>query len=486
MKIAQRAQSRTTTTLIGILSVSFTPACGDDGPGSDPSDGTTGPSSASQTADASAGDTDDSGTGGPTTGTSASTTGVDTGSTDTDDPPPPPPGGGCDPLPPPEGDVIELGPGDDVAAAINDAPSGRTIMLQDGMYDLSGAGFIIFDTPGVTLRSVSGDPSTVVLDGGYSIGSVLNVRASDVTIAEITVQRPMWHPIHVSGGTSANVDNTMIYRVRAIDPGEQAIKINGSAEGYFADFGTVACSHLELTDAGRPQVSNCYTGGIDTHLGWGWEIRDNYIEGFWCDQGLSEHAIHFWSGARDTLVERNTIVDCARGIGFGLGENGNGNSRDYDDDPCPQANGFVGHYGGIIRNNTIWAGRPELFGSAAGFDTGIALEQACGPQVVHNTVVSLQMPFSNIEYRWPNTSAYIANNLVTHSIIQRNDGQATLETNLADQGTEHFMDAAGGNVHLADGSAAIDAGTVLEPGLADEDIDGDARDGSPDIGADER
>jgi hypothetical protein len=463
---------------------SATTACSDDGAGQ--RDEESGGSASSGAA--SSGPTGGSSEG-PTDGGTAMMTddGADSTATDdTGDPPEPPAAAGCDPLPPAEGDVLEIGPEDDLAATITNAPSGQTIVLRDGTYDVSGASYIVFRTPGVTLRSLSGDPSTVVLDGGYGIGEVLSVAASSITIAEITIQRPMWHPIHVTGAADANIEGTLIYRVRAIDPGEQAIKINASTEGYYADSGTIACSHIELTDAGRPMVSGCYTGGIDAHHSWGWQIRDNHIEGFWCDAGLSEHAVHFWNGARDTVVERNTIVDCARGVGFGLGDAGNGTGRDYDDDPCPAVEGYVGHYGGIVRNNTIWAARPEMFASQAGFDSGIALEQACGTGIYHNTIVSLQQPFTNIEYRWPNTTAEIANNLTTHGIVERDGGQATLMGNLSDQGTEHFVDAAGGDLHLVDGSSAIDAGVVLPAGVADEDIEGDARDGSPDVGADER
>ena len=40
--------------------------------------------------------------------------------------------------------------------------------------------------------------------------------------------------------------------------------------------------------------------------------------------------------------------------------------------------------------------------------------------------------------------------------------------------------------HKVDFHAEIDAGVPLEDGLADRDIDGELRDGSPDLGADER
>ena len=74
----------------------------------------------------------------------------------------------------------------------------------------------------------------------------------------------------------------------------------------------------------------CIHRGIDAHDASGWTVRDNYISGFWCDGAggafLSEHAIHFWTGSRDTTVSRNKLVDNARGIGFGLGPGG----RTYD------------------------------------------------------------------------------------------------------------------------------------------------------------
>lgn len=398
---------------------------------------------------------------------------------------PTPEGGDCSPLPPPTGEVIAVAPTDDLAAAIAAAPAGATLVLADGTYDVSAASYIVFATPGVTLRSQSGDPSAVVIDGGYAIGSVFEITASDVTIAEVTIQRPMYHPIHVTGGAAGNTENVAIYRVHALDPGQQAIKINAS-DGRYADLGTVACSHLELTASGREHVTDCYTGGIDAHLARGWVFRDNTIVGFWCAEGLSEHAVHVWNSGRDTVVERNTIVDCARGVGFGLGENGNGTSRSYDDDPCPGVGGFVGHYGGIIRNNMIVARDPALFASQFGMDSGVALEQACDATVVHNTIVATAPPFVAMEYRWPNTRATIANNLVTDDIVMRDGGSATLMGNLTGSDLSPFVDVAAGDLHLVADTAAIGAGVVLPSGLADTDFDGDPRDPMPDAGADER
>lgn len=390
----------------------------------------------------------------------------------------------CDPLPPADADVVNLGPGDDLAGAIAAASEGTTLLLADGTYDVSEVEYIVFDVPGVTLRSESGDPESVIIDGGYQIGSILNVRADDVTIAEVTLQRCQWHPIHVTGGADSDTTGTHIYRVRIVDPGQQAIKINAS-EGYYADEGTIACSTILLTDPGRERVTDCYTGGIDAHLARGWRVHENHIEGFFCAEGLSEHGVHFWNSARDTVVEQNRIVNCARGIGFGLGESGNGTSRDYGDDACPGAS-FVGHYGGVIRNNVVFGNSNALFASQFGFDSGVSLEQACGTEVVHNTVYTTEAPFVSMEYRFGNTSALIANNLTSHQIQERDGASAELLGNITDAPESLFVDAASGDLHLTEGSAAVDNAETLTTGAPEVDFDGDARDDAPDVGADER
>jgi uncharacterized repeat protein (TIGR01451 family) len=397
----------------------------------------------------------------------------------------------CGPLPPPTGNVVHVYPSqasqlDGVVAA---ATTGDTILLHDGIYDLHGE-YLWFGTPGVTMRSASGDREAVVIDGHYETSEIVNVHASDVTIADLTLKRAQDHPIHVVPPDDADIANTLIYNVHIVDPGQQAIKINqNGAMTHFPDDGQVACSHIELTDAGRQFVwqhnGSCYTGGVDGHQAWGWVIRDNLIEGFWCEEDLAEHAIHFWTGSRDTLVERNVLRDNARGVGFGLMSSGDG--RVYDDDPCPGAS-YVGHYDGIVRNNFVFAGRDGLFSSEYGFDCGVCLAQACGAQVVHNTVASTQPPFSSIEWRFAATDARITNNLVTHNLRQREGASATLEGNLADAPLSLFVDGAGGDLHLApSASSAIDQGVPVDAGLCDDDIDSDPRPagGGRDIGADE-
>ena len=397
-------------------------------------------------------------------------------------------GGTCEPLPPPTGVVVTVTTEAELWDAVNTAVPGTTILLADGTYNLAQHGhYVWIVTPNITLRSASGNREAVVLDDNYGGSEIVTILASNVTVADLTIKRAGTHPIHVVSSDGGDTLNTLIYNVHIVDPGEQAIKINPhTARVYFPDYGEVACSRIEMTDAGRTHVSNCYTGGVDGHQARGWVIRDNVIEGFWCPSDLSEHAVHFWTGSRDTVVERNVLTNNARGVGFGLLQSGAG--RTYGDNPCPEAGGgYVGHYGGVIRNNFVFVNRAELFASEYGFDCGICLWQACHTAAVHNTVFSTSDPFSSIEWRFDNTYVEIMNNLVSHNLMDRG-GHATLAGNLEDASSSRFVAGSNGDLHLvATAADAIDQGVSVAAGLCDDDIDGDARPigSARDIGADE-
>lgn len=390
----------------------------------------------------------------------------------------------CPSLAPPSGNVVNVATVAALENAVNTAVSGQTILIADGIYNLNGV-YLRVDVPNVTLRSASGNREAVVLDGNYDTTEIIQIVASDVTVADVTLREAYNHPIHVMTTDAGDTLNTLIYNVHIIDPGEQAIKINPAVDGTYADDGVIACSQMELTDAGRPHIrNNCYTGGVDAHQAEGWVIRDNLVEGFWCDNGLSEHGIHLWRGCRDTLVERNVLKENARGIGFGLAESGD--ARTYNDNPCPTANGgYVDHYGGIIRNNFVFASDTGLFASEYGFDCGICLWQACGAQIFNNTVASTQAPFSSIEWRFDNTDVELRNNLVSHNLRDRS-GTAVLSNNLENAPLSLFVDGVNGDLHLLSTAvSAIDQATTLA--AVTDDVDGDTRPygPAPDLGADE-
>jgi len=399
----------------------------------------------------------------------------------------------CGPLPEAKtGNSIIIGPGQvgELQKIVTNAETGDTIFLRDGTYSLNGS-YLWISTPGITLRSVSGNPEAVILDADYSSTEIITIAASNVTIAEISIIKPYTHAIHVTSSDAGDTLNTLIYRVNIVNPREQAIKINphGGASGFYSDNGVIACSSMKLDDAGRGFVNTvhggCYTGGVDGHQAKDWVIRDNHIEGFWCEAGLSEHAIHLWRGSRGTLVERNTLVNNARGVGFGLAASGA--ARVFDDNPCPEAAGaYIGHYEGIIRNNFIYANDQELLDSSSGFDGGISLWSACRAKAVHNTIVASDTRSSSIEWRFGSSQAIEVSNNIATSRLWNRDGNATLQNNIENAQLNLFVDAVNGDLHLnPDATAAIDQGVVLSVGLGETDFDQETRDGAPDIGADE-
>ena len=394
----------------------------------------------------------------------------------------------CAPLPPPTGTVVNVDPSmaTELPALVAAASPGTTFLLADGTYRMTGSESqrrIQILADGVTLRSASGRATQVILDGEYTTAEVVSVQASNVTLAELTVMRAVDHCVHVTtreGG--ADVTGFTMHGAGLIDCGEQFLKVNpNGARSAFVDRGTVSCSHFELTDAGRPNVERavggCYTGGIDAHATRDWVVRDNEFRGIYCaGEGLAEHAIHFWKGARDTVVERNRIVDCARGIGLGLGESGE--TRTYADDPYPGL--FVGHYGGILRNNILLATVPW-------YDTGIELQQARDALVVHNTILETAGAtgsFSSIDTRFDNSITTVRNN-ITRRITVRS-GTSTADHNLEGATASLFVAADAGDLHLAESAAAaIDQGIPVAE--ATDDVDREPRsDGAPDLGADER
>jgi hypothetical protein len=384
---------------------------------------------------------------------------------------------GCDPLPPPQQLVIDVGPSQvaQLAGIVRAAPSGSTIRLASGVYNLDGAS-LVFRTPNVTLRSATGNRDDVVLDGNFRNGAyvsreIISIFASDITIADVSIQRAWDHAVHITPPVGSNISGVMLHNVRIADTATQAVKINPTDAANHTDNGVIRCSSIELTDAGRPLVRNeflpCYTGGIDAHRAYGWTVADNVIQGFWCPLGLAEHGIHFWNGSRDTLVERNLVVNNARGIGFGLGDRG--------------------HSNGVIRNNFVVAADPRVFASSAGFDVGIGLESAGNVKVLHNTVASTAPPFASIDWRFPSTTATITNNLATHGMRSRDGANAAVAGNLAGAPLSLFVDVHAADLRLRpEATQAINQGASVPAGDADDDIEGDSRlVGARDIGADE-
>lgn len=382
--------------------------------------------------------------------------------------------------------LVEVGPSEDLAAKVRDASSGTTLLLKPGTYKISGT--LRFAKDDVTMRSTSGKREDVILDGNVGSGGVsgftaelIAVSASGVTLADFSVRRARHHAIHGYAPADRPVARLRMRNLHVSDCGEQIVKVNSNGGNplYWSDSGIVECSKIGFDDNSVMEASGSgfYTGGIDIHGGRGWIIRGNLFSNIQREGKSMEHAVHMWSKSRDCLIEGNRFENVYRAVGLGMKTAVTTLERRYPDGKGDSP--YFDFIGGIVRNNTVF--------NKAGIhlETGIEIMNVTGTEIYHNTVYSQDKPFNSIEYRWPNTTVIIKNNLVNNAIMRRDNAQAELAGNVENAGTTVFANALLGDLGLSIASSAIGKGVPLAAGKADADIDGQARDGSPDAGADE-
>lgn len=369
-------------------------------------------------------------------------------------------GPSCPSLPAPEGDanVVEVATTDELHAAVTGATTGDVILLADGTYEIWDS--LWLQSSGVALRGASGDRNAVTIDAGPNgVGEALVVSEDDTTIADVTISNAPDHCIHVWGYFGDGVDRTLIYNVLLLDAGTQHLKVSTDFSGTMTRDGEVACSRFAYTS----HAPSDYTNGVDVHAGERWIIRDNLLERIrGPGDGSAGPAILIWSASVDTIVERNMLVDCFRGIAFG------NPSHDFPD-----------HRGGVVRNNFI----------AATISGDVAIEMAYAEDflVAFNTVamVGNDTQMQSVEARGAGTSGRFAYNLTSSVILTDRDGAAaTAEGNVTSAVTSWFSDVSAGDLHLgSEATPAFDAAQIM--GEVPTDIDGEERSSTPDVGADE-
>lgn len=319
------------------------------------------------------------------------------------------------------GRIVEVTNANEFVQAIREANrtgGNMTILVADGRHEVaSTASYPYLTASDVVIRSKSGNRDAVILAGqgmreAQGVEIVLSVQGDRVTIADLTIADCANH------GIATTADSLSIYNVRIQNTYEQMIKGNRDADGNTG--GSIQCCLLEYPSGIGP---NWYIGGVDIHGGYGWQVTDNAFFGIRSPgRSVAEHAIHFWSGSSGTLVQRNVIVNCDRGIGFGLG-----NSP---------------HHGGQIDNNVIVNMNPEIF-----TDVGIGLESADSAKVFHNTIM---VAYPNaIEYRFQSTvGTQIMNNLTNARIRSRDGGMADVSHNYTGAQLDWFVSGLSGDMML--------------------------------------
>ena len=328
---------------------------------------------------------------------------------------------------------------------IQGASWGDEILLADGTYYLNQ--YAVQITVALSVRSASGNRDAVVIQGqGYGVPSEgFMIMAPEVTIADLTITGMRNHGISIKGELGAEAP--LIYNVHLYDIGTQHIKGTSPIVE-----GVVACSRIGYSPDG---VAGDYLNGIDIHGGINWTVRDNELYNIWGDGSGCEvdtncgtytpgggPAILFWNGAAETLVERNRIIDCFRGIALGFG---------------------TAHPDGVVRNNFVYQ-------STSG-DAGIQINGGSDTQVDHNTVI-LGGDYPGAIEIMNSSDLVIRNNLLTRPIWNRGGVTYTAQGNKTDATVADL--AAPADPHLNPSSSAVDllASTTLP---VVDDIDGDGR-----------
>ena len=359
--------------------------------------------------------------------------------------------------------AVVVGSVQELEEAINNANNGgpKQIVLKKGTYMLSNMLWI--SANGVTIRSKSGKRDKVILRGRGMQGSVshiFNVAGTRFTAKDMTIGWVANHAIQIHGNN--NSSDCLIQNLHIVDTYEQMIKVSyDSSTNNCSKKGTVKGCLFEYSTGIGPQY---YIGGIDAHRAKNWKVQNNIFKNIISPSGeTAEYAIHFWSDSENTLVERNWIIDCDRGVGFGLGDRG--------------------HRKGTIRNNIVVNTRTDTKFP----DVGIALENASKAKVYNNTIYFAHDYPNAIEYRFAGTKGgYIKNNLTNRLIRQRDGGTAKLKKNVTNAIQDWFVKPSTGDLHLKNSiPQVVDKGVKIK-GLK-EDFDGDTRPQGKaiDIGADE-
>lgn len=392
----------------------------------------------------------------------------------------------CAPLGDFGGTVVDAAPGDDLAGLVASLTPGSTLRLAAGTYELTGGDAVStleVAAAGVQIRGATGDPADVVLTGGLATTTLIDIHASDVLVADLTVRDAYGDAIHVTGDGAADVTGVTVFHVVGADNFGAAVRVDAT-RGTYADGGTVACSTLSFSATARAAAGgDCNPAGVDALQAQGWSVRDNDISGFWCDSGGGRPGIRFATGSANTVIERNVLRDNATGIAVGSTSYSATDERDYADEPC--AKGYeIGHYGGIVRNNMVSALDATL--AAAGrLGVGIQYAEACGAAGYHNTVMLDASARASEEWLGNQGSITILNDLMS-SPPSSAGGSASIDGQQTAATVGWFVDAAAGDLHLVAGTEAEGVGSTVPAGACDTDFDGETRGSPPDVGADER
>lgn len=365
-------------------------------------------------------------------------------------------------------------------SACQSAEPGDTILIAPGVYTISDASRIMVSNhPGpVLVRGTGTTPYSVVVEGlgqdNENVQMVFNLdNCPQWTFENLMTRNSYYHGFKFDKASTDCVLRNVVMR----DHGESGVKgTSDPAAGVYPD--RLLVEHCDIGFTTSIGGTRSVVEGIDGVGVKDWVIRSsrfvNVQKG-----GSSAYAIFTKGNSMNTIIEACRFENCFIAASFGGGGTGIPFFRDGDSK--------YEHRNGIIRNNVM------IHCS----DAGVYINKGLNCKVYNNTLIECEL---TIQLRFAETSGYVRNNLVVRSphnpnepIIRIRDGASILanEQNLAATKSDFVTVLAGNDstmdFHLAEGSAAIDAGVNVQEDVP-TDIDGDPRPQRNlfDAGADER
>lgn len=376
--------------------------------------------------------------------------------------------------------IVNVSTESQLQAAMSDLRTGDTILLADGVYNLTSS-LYINGRNDVTIRGSSGSSNVVLVGKGMNNSSYGNVpfgiwsNGANTTIAHLTIRDTWDNEILFNTGAQS----PHVYCVRLIDAGSQFIKSNPTDvnAGIGVNNGVVEYCVFEYT--GTPPNDHGagvgYFNGISAHAARNWIVRGNLFKNLHNPDGTAyswNPSVLFWRNSSNTVTEQNTFINVDRAVAYGLDD-----STAYTD-----------HAGGVVRNNFVYLAPGFLSASRkASSDGSIIAWNSPGTQVDHNTVLLNGNEFYAVEFRFTRTAGCDARNNLSDAPVHLRDGAtAATSGNLTNALPAMFVNSETGDLHLlSTATNAIDKAATLN--TITNDFDGDLRPkgASYDVGADE-
>ncbi len=338
------------------------------------------------------------------------------------------------PLPPPEGQVIEVETVEEFFEAVEAVEPGGTILLADGHYAMPR--YIEIRTDDVTLRSASGDRDAVVLDGAESRhGELLGVTdCSGVTVADITFRNVTYNALKLN--TNHDVQDVTVHNCVFHNVWQRGVKSVRAPETpshngviryclFYNDrpkeFGDDPADTADTFDGD-------YVGAIDLMDAIGWRIHHNAFVGIEGRTGRGRGAVFIWHDSRDCVIEHNVIVDCDGGISLV--------NAHKPDDVEWHCEGFV------AREN--WITRAPMGAITAVYTRDSVIERNRIYDPDNRWGRSIRVVFDN-------PGLTIAENIIAgYPIGLEGEDEVTLERNAADADAGWFRDSEAGDLSLTE------------------------------------